>query len=125
MAYTLSDVEWAYDSMLDSPSTRPLGKCKIYCRANKYTVLRRTTDAGTKIAVNGHRLALMKKMQTVNIPEGVQASHLCHKPGCVEIDHISPETDLVNKSRKACEQRRLCLGHPGYPMCIFQMGCIY
>ena len=97
---------------MDSRSTRPLRKCNIYCSTDKCTALRREADPSIKIVLNGHRQAVMKKkMIIVIISEGVYALHMCHKPGCIELDPSKPEALLFNSSHKEYLDRRTCHGH--------------
>lgn len=49
-------------------------------------------------------------------------SHLCHHKLCVKIEHLSLEPQEVNNSRKTCKFRRRCIGHDGYPQCLFLEG---
>ncbi|KAK9384655.1 zinc-binding loop region of homing endonuclease [Lipomyces mesembrius] len=33
---------------------------------------------------------------------GYHVSHLCHRPGCINADHLVVETEEYNQSRKIC-----------------------
>lgn len=122
MSYSISDVDWAFSTLdpLICPSVFTFGECLIYCRIRPYTVCRRTTPSGKKLAINAHRLALMTKMRTVDIPSDIQASHLCNRPGCIKLEHIFPEDKFTNEERKICHTRKICSGHGDHPDCIIK-----
>ncbi len=54
----------------------------------------------------------------------VDASHLCHKPFCVNPDHVVFESAAKNIARNYCLRRFKCRGHPGSPDCIFFVDAV-
>ena len=120
MSYSISDVDWIYSTLELGicNSTFKLNDCVIYCRVRPYTVCRQTTPGGRRLAINAHRVALMKKVRTVDVPSCIQASHLCHRPGCINLDHINPEDQGTNEARKLCYENKICSGHGDHPACI-------
>lgn len=49
----------------------------------------------------------------------VDASHLCHKPYCINPHHIVFESASLNLSRNSCFMKFRCNGHGDNPSCIF------
>ena len=119
--FTLDDARWAFSCLLVAKLKRDDEKsCLIYGTDGKYNKFRRRTECGTDIVVNAHRLVLYIKMGSVNIPDEIQSSHLCHNKACINIDHIMPENKFLNRARRTCNQEGSCMGHAGAPPCIFE-----
>lgn len=49
-----------------------------------------------------HVVAAIMKKGSVGIEANKQVSHLCHIPGCVNPDHLTIETERINKTRWCC-----------------------
>lgn len=69
--------------------------------SNKY-ILTSCCINGTKINIRVHGVALLKKIASVKVPEGLDASHLSHKKGCISLDQVVTETHAVNQSQNTC-----------------------
>jgi hypothetical protein len=51
----------------------------------------------------------------------VDGSHLCHRPFCVNPEHIVFEANTLNLSRNHCFNKFECDGHGKNPRCIFNV----
>ena len=109
----------------DLMHTNDLG-CQIYSDSETYrkfnTNLHRTSGV-VRFSMNAHKLAALKRYQTVILPDGTEASHLCHTKCCVNIQHIRAESHSLNKKRQICHNNFMnegsdCSGHEGHPDCI-------
>ena len=69
------------------------------------------------IPVFANRLVLAAEGHNI---EGLDASHLCHEPKCINPKHLWPETHAVNMSRKECPGQGLL----GYP-CLHNPQCLH
>lgn len=49
---------------------------------------------------------------------GLECSHLCHNPLCVNLEHIVLEDKHINRMRQSCNRRRVCYGHLRHKKCI-------
>jgi len=69
-----------------------------------------------------HRLSYMLKTHSLDIPEGLHVSHLCHFSLCVNPAHLSLEPPAVNVQRQRCGDQ--CGGHrfggQQFPDCILR-----
>ena len=81
--------------------------------SNKYVQTSRRIN-GIKITIRVHRVALLKKIRSVQVPEGLEASHLCHNKRCINLEHIVAETHAVNQSRIECANIRMATGDSMY-----------
>jgi hypothetical protein len=54
----------------------------------------------------------------------VDASHLCHKPFCVNPKHVIFESSSLNIARNACLRRFKCKHHLNAPDCIFNVNAL-
>ena len=64
-----------------------------------------------------HRLVWMLTNRVDSFPSGYEASHLCHTPKCININHIRLETHAENQSRQTCNLYGVCVGEHD-PECI-------
>lgn len=93
--FTLKDAQWAYSCL--EVTAKHVGGCLIYSTPGKYHYFHRTTKpGGVYVGENAHRLALMIKLGTVDVPESLEASHLCHEPACVKLAQEIDETIIGN-----------------------------
>lgn len=67
-----------------------------------------------------HRLILMIKLRSLNIPKELDASHLCHNSLCVNVGHLSLEPHSINNNRQCCKSYGHCIGHGGFPDCMIK-----
>ena len=58
-----------------------------------------------------HRVALMVAKGDFDLPPSQQASHLCNNKLCVNVEHLSLETNSINNARKTCFSLFRCSGH--------------
>ena len=111
----------------------PQGTCVEYQAGSTSTSTRTNNYVQTSRKINGrtihsriHQVALLKKIRLTAIPEGLEASHLCHNKRCMKISHLSAEPHFINMSRNTCAYMRettgdrgYCTGdHQGYENCI-------
>lgn len=69
-------------------------------------------DGGTKYKTRtAHRVALMVKERTLDLPPEQQASHLCNNKLCVNTEHLVLESCSVNCQRRLCFRLGRCIGH--------------
>ena len=123
---TIQEVEETYDWLILNAEED--GDCLRYGRdPTKYaSVRKRMEKRDPKVVVReyAHRIALLKKLNSISIPIGLEASHLCHMKACIKPDHMSAEPHEINMSRNRCynESQRLghtsCFGHGIYPACL-------
>ena len=115
--FTLKDAQWAYSCL--EVTAKHVGGCLIYSTPGKYHYFHRTTKpGGVYVGENAHRLALMIKLGTVDVPESLEASHLCHEPACVKLAHLEAEPKELNDQRKTCNEEKCCMGHLPAPVVI-------
>ena len=67
---------------------------------------------------SAQRMAVMIALRNLDIPQNLQASHLCHNKLCVNVEHISLEENATNNQRKNCVSEQRCTGHGDKPACI-------
>lgn len=128
---TLDEVDIFYDMISANQLTSrgPHGTCIEYTAAaahqSSYIQTSRTIN-GKKIHSRIHVVALLKKMRLVELPVGLESSHLCHNKRCMNVDHIFAEPHDINMSRNTCAYIRNLTGdndyctddHQGYGKCI-------
>ena len=66
-----------------------------------------------------HKLAYLVHTRILAVGPGLEVSHLCHMPLCVNIEHLSLEPHNVNTERQKCKNRGECCGHGVYNDCLF------
>ena len=94
--------------------------CHLYLgsvRGDGYCHLTYTNDVGTKTSISAHRAALMVNRNS-KLPRVLQASHLCNEKRCINPQHLSLESNIINNQRKRCFSENRCTGHGGYPRCV-------
>ena len=128
---SLAEVDMFYNMLESSTLTNQgrQGTCVEYRpntnTSNQYVQSSRTIN-DCKITIRVHRVALLKKLRSVSVPEGLEASHLCHNKRCIALEHIVAETHAINQSRNSCAYRRQITGdaefctddHEGHEQCI-------
>ena len=65
-----------------------------------------------------HRAVLMLHHKLNFAPTEIHASHLCHTPKCVNIDHLRFESAEINGQRQTCNTEGYCYFNHD-PACIF------
>ena len=123
---SIEEVEYTYNCLIQSGAVTFVGECIQYGGdPDKYSSIRKRQSSGVVVREYCHRIALMKKMKTVNIPTGLETSHICHMKACMNPEHVVAEPHNINMSRLACfnESKRLnqpfCYGgHAEYPSCL-------
>ena len=109
-------------------NTYMAGDCQIYGAIDRYSDLKKVVG-GRHIRIAGHRLALLIKLNDIELPRGLECSHLCHNKGCVTLGHLEAEPHAVNMDRNRCRFQReetgqddFCFGHEfcgkKHPKCL-------
>lgn len=65
-------------------------------------------SSGVSEVVYVHRLAYMVSNKVVQLPQGLEVSHLCHNPRCVEPRHLCLESHEANSERITCLKQGIC-----------------
>ena len=75
--------------------------------------------------VKVHIPVLLKKLNILQMEEGMETSHLCHIKHCINPEHLNAEPHHINNNRQTCVNYRIelsdnsfCTGHGDYPRCI-------
>ena len=129
MVQTLNDVAYLYNEIFKDEQllTRLDGGHILYRHTgtHHYKQLHKTLPGGRAVRSRAHQIVLLKKINSVSLPVGCEASHLCHIKDCVAEDHITAEPHNINMERFHCADERLCRqdptfcrGHGQYPRCI-------
>lgn len=121
---TIQEIQYSYDHI--AANSLKNGDCVVYGSAGSYHNIKiRHFGPGRTIRIYAHRLALLKKINTLEIPKNMQASHLCHEKACINIDHIEAEPQHINMARIPCMNERAArmdphfwFGHQGYRNCV-------
>ena len=82
----------------------------------------RTPLTGHSTSSNIQRIAVMVRQGTLDLDPRLDASHLCHNPLCINVDHIHLEPRKVNCQRRRCVSEGQCLGHEGHPECLLHLS---
>ena len=122
--HSQEEVKYSYEQLAANASIN--GDCLVYGSTGKYHDIKvRHFGPGRVIRIYAHRLALLKKMNSLDIPKTVEASHFCHEKACIKLEHIVAEPRHVNMSRITCMNERVCqqephfcFGHPGFANCV-------
>ena len=126
---SLEEMNNAYGCMMESSKIfhNDLG-CILYRNTKDYTKfnthLHRSNEEIFRLSLDAHRLALLKRYQTLFIPEELESSHICHHRNCVNTAHIRAETHELNKERQTCHKNFIkkgedCSGHGAeHPRCL-------
>lgn len=115
---SLEEVERFYDMIIANKRTNrgPRGTCVEYGDQygdQTYIQTSRSIN-GRKIHCRVHKAALLKKIRQISVPEGLEASHLCHNKRCMEPNHIVAEPHWINMTRTTCAYMRETIGDPSY-----------
>ena len=95
------------------------GECLIFRDTNKYQQVRfvwPNTNISKKYHI--HKFVYLMANKKISVPPGYDISHLCHQPGCVNVDHLICESESINGNRQSCNRDKYCKGCH-YPPCIF------
>ena len=86
---------------------------------HKYGTLRIKLPGGDDISrvTYVHRVAYMVSRQVACLPQGLEVSHLCHHPRCIEGSHLCLETHETNAERRSCYLQGICTQNHE-PQCI-------
>ena len=76
------------------------------------------TFRGCRKILTAHRLAYYISHSSHYLIPNMHVSHLCHNKLCVNLQHLSYESDSVNKKREICKHEGECKGHRGHRRCI-------
>ena len=126
---SLSEIDVFYDMLMANKLTSqgPHGTCVEYATAhhqytNKYIQTSRTINS-KRINSRTNTVALLKKIKLTELPDGLEASHLCHNKRCMSVDHIVAEPHEINMSRNTCAYMRNLTGDKAYcsnsnPTCV-------
>ena len=106
-----------------------LRRCEDLRPDNDQCVLspyRKVKEAGyTQIRVNRIKYychVVSAAINTNKLPEeGLQASHLCHTPACINPKHLTFEVERINKTRWCCKDY---LGHHQNYTCPHTPPCM-
>ena len=120
---TLEEVKFMYDCILSNthPGGQLYPKCVEYGAGDCYTRMDKIVPPRqVRISMRAHRIALLWKLQLLNVPDSCETSHLCGNKACVKLDHLNAEPHFVNCQRTECHLDRVCSQtHPtGYPKCV-------
>ena len=80
----------------------------------------RMTFRDRRLGLPAHRVAYFIYRDFRRLHRAYHVSHLCHNKLCVNVSHMSLETQKVNKNREGCLLQGSCNGHRGYNRCIFE-----
>lgn len=101
------------------------GVCLLYdgCpRGDGYsTISFRDPVTGSVRSSSVHRLSVMLGQGNLDLPQNLDASHLCHNKTCILAEHISLEPRRVNCQRRMCVSAGKCHGHGDYPACLLHL----
>ena len=68
----------------------------------------RVTFRGCRKILTAHRLAYYISHSSHYLIPNMHVSHLCHNKLCVNLQHLSYESDSVNKKREICKHEVEC-----------------
>ena len=111
------------------PADRPTG-CLIWqgcCKKSgptPYGMVKAKFPDGIWRALHAHKLMFLIHKQIVSVDEGLEVSHLCHQPKCLNIEHLSLEPHDINNERQMCVNRGKCVGHMGFNDCRLVSGTV-
>ena len=96
------------------------GHCIVYNgpTQNGYGIIRKSIY-GVRYQIYAHQVAALHYNGLVEVPEGVECSHLCHNRLCINGKHISFEPHFINNQRNNCKSEQRCVHHVNAPDCIF------
>ena len=95
------------------------GKCILwtgFTNFNGYGTYR-TLYKGRRINLKVHRLAYFLATSAM-LDKEMHVSHRCHNKTCINIEHLSYETQGTNNSRQICKNDGNCYGHGRHPSCL-------
>ena len=121
---SVEEVKIFYDKLVCD--TRTVGKCLEYGKSGDYTQTTKRVSPTRVVRQYVHKVALLNKLQCIELKKGQESSHLCHNKACIKADHLNAEPHKVNQNRTGCAKERavygienFCFGHgDGHPNCI-------
>ena len=82
--HSQEEVKYSYEHLAANATIN--GDCLVYGSTGKYHDVKvRHFGPGRVLRIYAHRLALLKKMNSLDIPKTVEASHLCHEKACIKL----------------------------------------
>lgn len=104
-----------------SDKSAPYGECVVWTGpTDKYGYgIHRVIVGGKRLKLLVHRLAYFIEKSPIELSPCIHVSHLCHNKLCINLDHLSYESNSVNNARKVCQANGECTGHRGFRRCIF------
>lgn len=119
-------IQVLYNKLLQNCENDSESDCIIFTGPiqNGYGMLRKNIKKHC-YRIYAHRVALLHALNLLELPSGLQCSHLCHIKKCVNVAHMSIEPQFVNNNRNNCKDERRCTrDHVNYdgnslPNCIF------
>ena len=105
---------------------RTVGECLEYGKPGQYTQVSKRVSSTRVVRQYVHRVALLKKLQSVDFNPGDETSHLCHNKACIKHEHLAAEPHKINSKRTKCLRERrvngidtFCFGHGSeHPNCV-------
>ena len=105
--------------LLISKKIQTVNDCHIWTgekTPSKYGIVR-FSFRGKKIKLKAHRAAYFISCEHYLSPK-MHISHICHQKECVNVKHLSYETQKINNNRQICVHEGICHGHYGYLDCM-------
>jgi hypothetical protein len=110
--------------LLAGCTANQLHGCLIWS-GTKYRVHRNQNDPKISFRFEHRHYSITLHSYVYKVTKGIPPhksidciSHLCHKPLCLNINHLHQESMRVNNIRRNCKRVGQCIGHPGHPNCI-------
>lgn len=102
------------------------GSCIIFRGgANNYRKFQCQVPSGDSVRPRVHVAVLCWKLGVLQMPDNLEASHLCHHKNCINPAHLNAEPQDINKNRIHCQTMRgeildmsYCIGHGSHPDCL-------
>ena len=112
-----------YIEIIDNKTTQNKHGCQIWQGCIKkgpvgYGVIKARFPDGKWHTMHVHRLRYLVHAKIMSVEPGLEVSHLCHEPQCVNVDHLSLEPHSINTDRQKCFNRGVCRNHGAYKSCL-------
>ncbi len=106
---TLEIIHVLHRKLVETSERDPKSDCIIFSGStqNGYGMIRKSID-NERFRLYAHQVALLHNTNMTAIPDGLQCSHLCHIKLCVNVAHLSLESQSVNNNRNMCRNERKC-----------------
>ena len=72
---------------------------------------------GKWVKLQVHRIAYYLADPSRSLHRSIHVSHLCHNKLCINVSHLSYESQKMNNQRQICRAEGQCTGHRGKPKC--------